>query len=114
MNKEPTVDKVYLALELTRMCVNENTDTSCVWDKFNFFLTELTGIENISKMKEIQTKLEYYRELYNNLNNSVSAEVEHRTTELRLELLSYIKDHSGDMEPVVYTTLLQILENCTQ
>lgn len=114
MNKEPTVDKVYLALELTRMCVNENTDTSCVWDKFNFFLTELTGIENISKMKETQTKLEYYRELYNNLNNSVSAEVENRTVELRLELLSYIKDHCGDMEPVVYGTLLQILENCTQ
>lgn len=114
MNKEPTVDKVYLALELTRMCVNENTETSCVWDKFNFFLTELTGIESISDMKKTQEKLEYYRELYNNLNSSVSTEVESRTTELRLELSSYVNEHAGDMEPIVYGTILQIINNCTQ
>ena len=114
MNKEPTVDKVYLALELTRMCVNENTDTSCVWDKFNFFLKELTGIERISDMKKIQEKLEYYRELYNNFKDKVDCEVDSRVSELKFELLDYIEQHAGDMEPAVYINISQIINNCTQ
>lgn len=110
MENTNIVDKIYLALELTKIKFNNttNSDKSEIYTSFEYFLKELTKIEDLSIMDKLKDENKTLHSLYDDLKAKVA------TTDLSKEkinkLIDMINDNKGDMETYVYNHLMSTLE----
>lgn len=107
------IDKVYLALELVRIrwektsVYPENTD---VLESFNYYIKELTGIENLGEIEKLKEERDQYKKMYDGLHEEFTHNVNESVRNRYDNTLLFIKEVKGDMEPYVYETLTKILK----
>ena len=95
------VDKIYLALELTKLYITERDrngifSRDSVKDTFDYFFEELTGIENTSE----------YEDLMNEFNTRFDAMLDYKLKGVK----DFIDKSKGDMEPYVHQGLTELLK----
>lgn len=109
------VDKVYLALELTKLTYSDrqNYKSSSVYGTYEYFLKKLTNIDDIvvvddykEEIEDLKKKLDKvtqeYRELKSSCNSSVKTHVD--------LIKEYVNVNGGNMEPDVKKQLLRLLD----
>lgn len=110
------VDKVYLALELTKLCINpnENSDMKEVASTFRYFIKDLTGINNFENLDnknreiaELRRQCEILQEDLNNHEKEARAYYKQRLD----RIINYINQHGGDMECNVKVDMLEMLDD---
>ena len=110
MNKNNIVDKVYLALELTRLWNIKEASRKDIMETFNYFLNELTGIEDIAIIDELNKKLESVTNDYNDLKKNMESIINERINYKKDVLHSILENAKGDMEPYVYESLTKLIK----
>lgn len=109
------VDKVYLALELTKITYSDGQGctTKSIYSTFNYFLKELTNIEDFAVIDEYKKKIESLEEeltkvrrCYNELKLSSNLNVKSNVISIK----KYINDNGSNMEPDVKKQLLKLLD----
>lgn len=111
------IDKVYLALELTRLYIEQchkdgktQFKKEGVFDAFNFYVTHLTGIENLSDYNKMEQELEEITEKYNDLRENMETIIEEKAA-YKKDVLKHILDNAkGDMEHYVYESLIKLVK----
>ena len=104
------VDKVYLALELTRLWNFKQANRKDIMETFNYFLNSLTGIEDITIIDKLKKELEETKDKYNNLRDNMETIVEEKVA-YKKDVLKHILDNAkGDMEPHVYESLQKLIK----
>ena len=110
MNKNNIVDKVYLALELTRLWNIKEASREAIMKTFNYFLSELTGIDDIAAIDELNKKLESVTNDYNDLKKNMESIINERVNYKKDILSSILENAKGDMEPYVYESLTKLIK----
>ena len=108
--KNNVVDKVYLALELTRLWNIKEANREDIMKTFNYFLNELTGVEDIAIIDELNEKLENVTNDYNNLKENMESIINERVNYKKDVLRSILENAKGDMEPYVYESLTKLIK----
>lgn len=108
--KNNVVDKVYLALELTRLWNIKEANREDIMKTFNYFLSELTGVEDIAIIDELNKKLESVTNDYNNLKENMESIINERINCKKDVLYSILENAKGDMEPYVYESLTKLIK----
>lgn len=108
--KNNVVDKVYLALELTRLWNIKEANREDIMKTYNYFLNELTGIEDIAIIDELNEKLENVTNDYNNLKENMESIINERVNYKKDVLSSILENAKGDMEPYVYESLIKLIK----
>lgn len=108
--KNNVVDKVYLALELTRLWNIKEANREDIMKTFNYFLNELTGIDDIPIIDELKKKLENITNDYNNLQENMESMINERVNYKKDALRSILENAKGDMEPYVYESLTKLIK----
>lgn len=113
------VDKVYLALELTKLKYYPLTDNArCygygeIYTCFEYFLQKLNNIDNIAMIVDYEKKIESLEEeltklKQENLNYQIG---DYKKFGDKVKELSFvINSNGGNMEPDVKTQLLKLLD----
>ena len=116
MKNNNAMDIAYIALELTRIYVenrpkdNGILNRETVNDAFDYYLTDLLGIENLDKFKEMEQELENITEKYNDLRENMETIIEEKAA-YKKDVLKHILDNAkGDMEPYVYQSLIKLVK----
>ena len=110
MENTNIVDKIYLALELTKLKFNNttNSDKSEIYTSFEYFLKELTGIEDLSVVDKLKDENNTLHALYEDLKEKVKNDT---IKEKKInDLLNIIESNRGDMELRVYNLLVTNLK----
>lgn len=110
MENTNVIDKFYLALELTKLKFNNttNSDKSEIYTSFEYFLKELTGIEDLSVVDKLKDENNTLHALYEDLKEKVKNDT---IKEKKInDLLNIIESNRGDMEPRVYNLLVTNLK----
>lgn len=120
MSSTSVVDKVYLALELTKIRYNGllNNDTKDmgmdknILETYLYYIEELTGIalDEIEDIPKLKNKLEDIQERYSMLCNTFEVRVSDTIKNNNKQALEYLEECKGDMEHVVYLELKRLLE----
>ena len=110
MNKNNIVDKVYLALELTRLWNIKEANRKDIMETFNYFLNELTGIDDIGIIDELNKELENITNKYNDLEKNMESIINERVNYKKDVLSSILENTKGDMEPYVYESLTKLIK----
>lgn len=110
MNKNNIVDKVYLALELTRLWNIKEASREDIMKTFNYFLNELTGIDNIGIIDELNKELEETKDKYDYLMDNMESIINERVNYKKDVLYSILENAKGDMEPYVYESLTKLIK----
>lgn len=120
MSSTSIVDKVYLALELTKIRYNGllNNDTKDIgMDKniletYLYYIEELTGIalDEIEDIPKLKNKLEDLQERYSMLCDTFEVRVSDTIKNNNKQALDCLEDYKGDMEHTVYLELKRLLE----
>ena len=103
------VDKVYLALELTKLSCNssESFSNKAVSSAFRYFIKDLTGIDNFNDLEYKDAEIEKLRKQ----NSALKENSKHTICEKDIkDLIAYINSHGGDMEYEVKKSLLSMVE----
>lgn len=108
--KNNVVDKVYLALELTRLWNIKEANREDIMKTFNYFLNELTGIDNIGVIDELNKELEEITNKYNDLEKNMESIINERVNYKKDVLRSILENTKGDMEPYVYESLTKLIK----
>lgn len=107
------IDKVYLALELTRIRWDkdsEYSDNESVLDTFNHYIKELTGIEDLGEIEKLKEERDSYKVMYTQLHENFTYEVNKSIESRHDNALMFLQEVKGDMEQYVYDTLTKILK----
>lgn len=113
------VDKVYLALELTKLKYYPLTDNArCygygeIYTCFEYFLQKLTNIEDLSIVEEYKKEIENLKKQYlllSSENQQLQSSCNSSFTPRINAIKKYINDNGGNMEPNVKTQLLKLLD----
>lgn len=110
MENTNIIDKFYLALELTKLKFNNttNSDKSEIYTSFEYFLKELTGIEDLSVVDKLKDENDTLHVLYEDLKEKVKNDtIKEKNIN---DLLNIIESNRGDMEPRVYNLLVTNLK----
>lgn len=108
--KNNVVDKVYLALELTRLWNIKEASRKDIMKTYNYFLNELTGIDNIGVIDELNKELEEITNKYNDLEKNMESIINERVNYKKDVLYSILENAKGDMEPYVYESLTKLIK----
>ncbi len=103
------VDKTYLALELTKLRCNANSNEEILEDYF-YFLNGLTGIEDLNLYNELKKEYDNLRYEYNLLKANFDIKVDDKFNLYHGKVLTYLEEVKGDMEPYVYDQLKTLLK----
>lgn len=116
MKNNNAMDIAYIALELTRIYVenrpkeNKIFNRETVNDAFDYYLADLLNIENLDKFKEMERELEDVTEKYNDLRENMETIIEEKAA-YKKDVLKHILDNAkGDMEPYVYESLIKLVK----
>lgn len=110
------VDKVYLALELTKLMYSNtqnNVSSSSIYDTFDYFLKNLNNIDDIMIMDEYKKEienLEKQNKMLHEENQRLRQPDAYLKNSLNL-IKEYIINNGGNMEPEVKVQLLKLLDN---
>ena len=109
------VDKVYLALELTKLTYSntQNHTSSSIYYTFDYFLKNLNDIDDITIMDEYKKEienLEKQNKMLHEENQRLRQPDKHLKNSLNL-IKEYINKNGGNMEPEVKVQLLKLLDN---
>lgn len=107
MDKNNYVEKTYLALELTKL--TDCRDPHEIYKHFQYFIKQLTGIENLQDMSELQTNYKMLEAMYDELYDSTEVVVRDKVFEKFNKAIKYLDEQKGNMEPYVYDTLHSML-----
>jgi hypothetical protein len=106
------VDKVYLALELTKISCGSGKETKEYTAKsFKYYLYELTGIEDFGNIPELRQELETVKNDYATLKKDFDINIENYYNRKHGKALTYLEEVKGDMEPYVYEQLKNLLRS---
>lgn len=120
MSNMNNVDKVYLALELTKLKYYPLTDNArCygygeIYSCFEYFLQKLTNTEDLSVIEEYKTKVE---QLTTKCSQLAADNEQLKLTKAGFfknridDIKKYVNDNGGNMEPDVKKQLLTLLDN---
>lgn len=110
MENTNIVDKIYLALELTKLKFNNTkpSDKSEIYTSFEYFLKRLTGIEDLSIVDKLKDENNTLHTLYEDLKEKVKNDTIKK--QKINDLLSIVESNKGDMEPRVYDLLVTNLK----
>ena len=108
--KNNVVDKVYLALELTRLWNIKEASRKDIMKTYNYFLNELTGIDDIGIIDELKKELEETKDKYDNLMDNMESIINERVNYKKDVLYSILENAKGDMEPYVYESLTKLIK----
>lgn len=110
MENTNTIDKVYLALELTKLKFTNttNSDKNEIYTSFEYFLKELTGIEDLSVVDKLKDENDTLHALYEDLKEKVKNNCIKK--QKINDLLDIIESNRGDMEPRVYDLIITNLK----
>lgn len=108
--KNNIVDKVYLALELTRLWNIKEAGREDIMKTYNYFLNELTGIDSIGVIDELNEELENITNKYNDLEKNMESIINERINYKKDVLRSTLENAKGDMEPYVYESLTKLIK----
>ena len=108
--KNNVVDKVYLALELTRLWNIKEANREDIMKTFNYFLSELTGVDDIGIIDELKKELEETKDKYDNLMDNMESIINERVNYKKDVLSSILENAKGDMEPYVYESLTKLIK----
>lgn len=114
MSSNNYVDKVYLALELTKIAYGGTEGTNAdVYNSFEYFLKELTHIDDMDVIEDYKNEIKNLTE-QNELLLSENQKLKsscYSNLKSRIDLLKkYINDNGGNMEPIVKKQLLRFLD----
>lgn len=116
------VDKTYLALELTKIVYSDRQSCTSegIYGTFNYFLKELTNIDNLGIIEDYKNEIEDYKNEIENLrkqNKLLSSENQKLKSsckssfKTRIDLIKeYVNVNGGNMEPEVKKQLLKLLD----
>lgn len=116
MNGTNYVDKVYLALELTKLsCSNRSIIIDKdIYKTFTYFLCKLMSVDNFAVIDEYKKKIESLeeeltkvRKCYNELKLSSNSNVKSNVISIK----KYINDNGSNMEPDIKIQLLKLLDS---
>ena len=111
MENTNIVDKIYLALELTKILYGNSNigwGSNNVYNSFEYFLKRLTGIEDLSVVDKLKDENDTLHALYEDLKEKVKNDT---IKEKKInDLLNIIESNRGDMEPRVYNLLVTNLK----
>ena len=102
-------DKQYLALELTKILYGDNTELTNegIFTAYESFLKKLTGLhDEIETIQALRNQIKYLQEENDRL----------RVDNLDIlkpfcdKLMAVLREAQGDMEPYVYTALMNIIK----
>lgn len=120
MSNTSVVDKVYLALELTKIRYNGllNNDTKDmgmdknILETYLYYIEELTGItlDEIEDIPKLKTKLEELQERYSMVCDTFEVRVSDTIKNNNKQVLECLETYKGDMEHTVYLELKRLLE----
>lgn len=111
------VDKVYLALELTKIAYP--SDKVCldsdnrIYITFQYFLQKLTGVDNLLEVEEYKKEIENLKKQYlllSSENKKLKLSYNINIKSNIISIKKYINDNGGNMEPDVKTQLLKLLD----
>lgn len=108
--KNNVVDKIYLALELTRLWNIKEANREDIMKTFNYFLSELTGVDDIGIIDELKKELEETKDKYDNLMDNMESIINERVNYKKDVLRSILENAKGDMEPYVYESLTKLIK----
>ena len=109
------VDKVYLALELTKIAYSDRQSLTSegIYSTFNYFLKELTNIDDLGIIEDYKNEIERLtkqNKLLSSENQKLKSSCD-SSFKTRIDLIKkYINDNGGNMEPSVKIQLLKLLD----
>ena len=114
MSSNNYIDKVYLALELTKITYGGTEGTSTgVYNSFNYFLKELTNIDDLGIIEDYKNEIERLKQ-QNKLLSSENQKLKSSCNsyfKTRLDSFKeYVNNNGGNMEPKVKKQLLKLLD----
>lgn len=116
VNNINNVDKVYLALELTKLMYSNtqnNVSSSSIYYTFDYFLKNLNDIDDITIMDEYKKEienLEKQNKMLHEENQRLRQPDAYLKNSLKL-IIEYINKNGENMEPEVKVQLLKLLDN---
>lgn len=115
MDNENIVDKVYLALELTKIKYDNvyDKDLTEICDTFEYYISRLTKIEDLGEIKKIKDENKTLKVLYDDLKAKydIKEVVSIKTMINSLDdIKTMINNNSGDMEALVKTQLINYID----
>lgn len=115
MENENIVDKIYLALELTKIKYNNVSDEKSdkIYNSFEYFVKRLTEIEDLSEIKKIKDENKTLKVLYEDMkvkyNEKEVVSIKHMIDCLD-EIKTMINNNSGNMESFVRSALINYID----
>lgn len=115
MSSNSYVDKVYLALELTKIAYSNGQGciSECIYDTFNYFLKELTNIDDLGIIEDYKNEIKNLTEQNKLLSSENQKLILTGNINIKSNIISikkYINDNGGNMEPDVKKQLLRFLD----
>lgn len=110
------VDKVYLALELTKLMYSNtqnNVSSSSIYYTFDYFLKNLNNIDDIMIIDEYKKEIENLKKqnkMLHEENQRLRQPDKHLKNSLN-SIKEYIINNGENMEPEVKVQLLKLLDN---
>lgn len=114
MSSNNYVDKVYLALELTKIAYGGTEGTNAgVYNSFEYFLKELTNIDDLGIIEDYKNEIENLikqNKLLSSENQKLKSSCK-SSFKTRVDLIKeYVSNNGGNMEPEVKKQLLKLLD----
>ena len=110
MKNNNAMDIAYIALELTRIYMDNILNKETVSEAYNYYMKDLLGVEDIVNYAQVVEELEETKQAYNNLRD----ELKNKATIMSQSKLEQIKEileqSKGDMEPYVYESLIKLVK----
>ena len=103
-------DKQYLALELTKILYSDKAELTQenIYESYDCFLKQLTNLfENTETILFLKNQVEQLQKENLEFKANNRAHFEKNVN----NLLLYLESEKGNMEPVTYNTLTQLIEN---
>lgn len=115
MDKGTILDKVYVALELTKISYNnrENIINEEVYNTFNSYMSLLcdTKLEELDKIKEYKRKIIGLQQENFKLQNEFNDKLDEIMERTFMEANKILDSSKQDMEVYVYNNLKALLNN---
>lgn len=114
--KAETMNIAYIALELTKIYIENMPKDKCIFSKetvgdtYDHYLADLFGLEDLDKFKETQRQLEEITEKYNDLRENMETLIEEKAAYKKDVLKHILENAKGDMEPYVYQSLIKLVK----
>ena len=116
MKNNNAMDIAYIALELTRIYVENRPKDNGIFNRetvneaYEYYMKDLLGVEDTVNYANVVEELEETKKAYNNLREELKIKATMMSRSKLEQIKEILEQSKGDMEPYVYESLIKLVK----